>query len=351
MKRVAVALSGGVDSAVAAYRLKRRGFDVVAIHGKEWSGRWAGSCPGAADAEAARTVARYLGIPLRIVNCEVAYRREVLAQFLSELSAGRTPNPDVWCNPRIKFGVLAQAARDWGAEALATGHYARRVTRAGVLRLQLAADAEKDQTYFLAELLAEQLAFARFPLGLMRKASVRIEALRLGLPVANRPESMGLCFVGTERFRTFLRTQLPDAPGPVEDETGRRLGNHLGLHLFTIGQRHGLGLPHGPYYVAGKTVTTRTLTIVRGRTHARLLARFVSVDHPHWINGAPRLPFTARVRFRHQQPLATARIEAVGSGIRARFHQPAWAATPGQFLTVVSGRTVLGGGAIDRVHP
>lgn len=351
MTRVAVALSGGVDSAVAAARLVRRGFEVVAIHGKEWSGNWAGSCPGAADAEAARAVAACLGIPLTVVNCEAAYRQTVFEQYLAELSAGRTPNPDVWCNPRIKFGVLADAARRIGASALASGHYARRVIRRGRAWLRTGVDAFKDQSYFLAELSTAQLAFARFPLGHSRKSAVRMEARRLGLPVADRPDSMGLCFVGPERFPTFLRAFIPDHPGATLDERGVRVGSHPGTHRFTIGQRHGLGLSGGPYYVAAKDSKRHTLTVVRGRSHPRLLARAVSLDRLHWISTAPTLPRTARVRFRHQQPLIPARVRPEGEGIRVTFGAPAWAATPGQFLAIYAGSTVLGGGAIDRVHP
>lgn len=349
--RIAVALSGGVDSAVAASLLVRQGFEVIGVHGKEWSGSWGGSCPGAANAAAARSVARHLGIPLTVISCERVYREEVLQHTLSELVAGRTPNPDTLCNRIIKFGTLARAAQKLGAVALATGHYAVRSVRNGRPELRLARDNAKDQTYFLSTLTGDQLRFARFPLGTLTKPVVRALARRYRLPVAEAPESMGLCFVGPESFRAFLRVFLPDRPGSVIAADGGTLGRHPGTHLFTIGQRHGLGLSGGPYYVAAKDPRQGTLTVVRSRLSPRLHSRSVRIRRPHWILEPPRLPIRARVRFRHQLPLVPATVEAERAGIRVRFHRPAWAVTPGQQLMVVAGRTVLGGGTMDEPRP
>ncbi len=348
--RVAVALSGGVDSAVAAARLLDAGYEVIALHGKEWSGGWAGSCPAADDAEAARSVAAFLGIPLTLVNCERAYREQVFADFLTGIESGLTPNPDVACNRQIKFGFLAAVAKKIGAQAMATGHYARIISTGDSTRLFVALDPRKDQSYFLCTLTAEQLAFARFPLGRSTKVAVRAEARSRRLPVAERPESMGLCFVGTERFPAFLRAFVPKRNGQIVDETGSELGQHPGIAQYTLGQRHGLGLSGGPFYVAAKDARTETLTVVRDRTHPRLLSSGVRLTSMHWTHTPSKSP-NVMVRFRHQQRLAPATLNAAGESVTIRFREPAWAATPGQVLAVYHGDEVLGGGPIAEVYP
>lgn len=351
-QRIAVALSGGVDSAVAAARLVEDGHDVVGVHGREWSATWAGPCASADDLTAARAVAEHLGIPFHVVPCAEAYRSTVFSEVLNELAAGRTPNPDVLCNRRIKFGVLAHAARELGATVLATGHYARKVGVGAQSELHLSADAFKDQTYFLCELSPEQLAFAAFPLEASTKAAVRQEARARELPVAERAESMGLCFLGTDRYAHVVSGFLPSSFGSIRDTTGRVLGTHPGLHRFTLGQRRGIELSGGPYYVAAKEVKTNTLVVAAGRDHPALFRRSATVVTMRWMSQPLRGPTRVRVRFRHQQTFApaTAVPEADG-GIRVYWDAPAWAPTPGQTLMLVLGTQVLGGGSMSDTTP
>ena len=253
--RIAVGMSGGVDSSVAALLLQRAGHDVVGVFIRSWEDD-DGRCPAGADTVAAAAAAEHIGIDLELVDFTAVYRKRVFADFIAELRAGRTPNPDIWCNAVIKFAAFADhVLGPLGASRFATGHYAR--INASGPRLFKGEDESKDQTYFLHRITRARLAQAVFPLGGLRKAAVRELAHTAGLPNADRPESMGICFIGPRDFRSFVTQFIPRQPGSLVDDTGQSVGIHDGAHLYTIGQRHGLGLggPGAPWYVAGKDMT------------------------------------------------------------------------------------------------
>ena len=350
--RIVVGMSGGVDSSVAALLLKRAGHDVRGLFMRCWED--AGDCPAGEDAAAAAAAAAAVGIELDAVDLVADYRREVFAGFLAELRAGRTPNPDVWCNARIKFSAFAQlAGREHGAERIATGHYAR-IDPAGP-RLLRAEDENKDQTYFLYRLRRPELEQALFPLGGMLKAEVRALARAAGLPTAERRESMGICFIGKRPLRQFLAEHIPERPGAILDERGRRIGEHAGAHLYTIGQRSGLGLggAGAPWYVAGKDIEANTVTAVRGSRHRLLLCGRVRLIDASWVSGRPPPPnwvYTCRLRHRMEPAPCTLEHAAAGRATVA-FAAGQAAVAAGQALVVYDGINCLGGGTIDETFP
>ena len=304
-ERILVALSGGVDSAVAALRLKESGADVACAYMKNWinEDNVIGDCPWEQDITDASAVAAHLGLPFQVVNLMQDYRDKVVAYLLDGYQRGLTPNPDVMCNRDIKFGVFRAWARDHGFTAVATGHYAQRGTHPtdGYTLLE-GADGNKDQTYFLAMLDQAQLADARFPIGDLPKPEVRRLAAAAGLPNAAKKDSQGICFIGQVKMQDFLREYVPDAPGPIVRATdGTVLGEHHGLHYFTLGQRKGIGVPSNTdgqaYVVVGKRAEDRAL--------------LVAFDGP----AAPGL-FTTEVRvhgLRGNAPLPTAPSELEGT--------------------------------------
>lgn len=350
---ILAALSGGVDSAVAASLLVREGLAVEGLFMRNWEEEDpARPCPAEADAADAEAVARILGIPFHRRDFAVEYWEAVFARALDEFRAGRTPNPDVLCNREIKFGVLLEQARNLGAAAIATGHYARIEARGGKLRLLRGADPDKDQSYFLHALDQSQLAASRFPIGHLRKLEVRAIARDLGLPVHDKPDSTGLCFVGERRFRPFLERFLGRREGEIRDTGERCLGHHPGVHLFTHGQRAGLGglrgAAEGAWYVVAKAVAENRLYVAQDPNHPWLLSRTVRTAPVHWIAGEPparRFACTAKLRYR--QPDQSCTVEVLDSGeAMARFVVPQRAVTPGQFLVFYCGEECLGGGVI-----
>jgi tRNA-specific 2-thiouridylase len=370
--RVIVALSGGVDSAVAAWRLKRAGHDVHALHMTNWDepDDELGYCTAADDHQAALAVARELDVPLHRVSFAREYRDRVFRHFLDEYAAGRTPNPDVLCNREVKFGVCLEYARRLGGDVLATGHYARLAHGGGgvggdtveddgrgPVRLLRAVDRNKDQTYFLHQVPADALARAAFPIGDLPKDEVRALARRAGLPVYDRPDSTGICFVGERPFREFLSRYLPAQPGPIEAESGERLGTHSGLMYYTAGQRQGLGLggragaTEDAWYVAAKDVARNALIVVQGHDHPRLLCPAFDCGAPHWIGPAPALALECRVQVRHRQADVPARVVPSGHGVRVELTTPMRAVAPGQYAVFYDGDACLGGAVIERTEP
>jgi tRNA-specific 2-thiouridylase len=357
--RVVVAMSGGVDSSVAASLLVEAGHDVIGLsmqlydqrEGQPGGPESFGSCCSLDDLQDARRVATTLGIPHYIVNFEEAFDRVVVRNFVGEYAAGRTPIPCVHCNADLKFAHLVERAAGLDAAAVATGHYARVALAEDrrTYRLLRGADPDKDQSYFLFPLTQDQLAHALFPVGMLTKPAVRAHAERLGLSVAHKPDSHEICFVPDGRTGDFVERHLeqPPADGEIVDSAGRVLGRHAGLHRYTVGQRKGLGLSApAPLYVL-KLEPADSRLVVGSRDE--LGRATFSASSVNWIAGRrPPEPrrVTARIRHRHADAPATV-IAEPPSGATVTFDTPQLAVTPGQAVVFYDGDEVLGGGWID----
>jgi tRNA-specific 2-thiouridylase len=347
-REVAAALSGGVDSAVAAARLVAQGGRVVGMTLRLRDGQAGPAVPRPEAIERARVVSQRLGIPFRVIDAQEAFKREVVDYFIAEYAAGRTPNPCVRCNRFIRFGLLMERALALGADKLATGHYARIRPIDGAYQLLRGSDAQKDQSYFLHALTQEQLAHTCFPLGRLRKGEVRDLAHQYDLPVAEHPESQDVCFLMEGDYREFLEEQVPEAmkPGPIRDTAGRLLGEHRGLAAYTIGQRRGLDVPASePLYVV--TLKPEENTVIVG-TSGELRRDKCLVESVHYISGdVPRGPFRAEAQIRYRaDPAAVTVNPTAGERASIRFDEGQRGVTPGQFLVLYQGDVVLGGGVI-----
>ena len=361
-QRIVVGLSGGVDSAVSAWLLKQQGHEVVGLFMKNWEGDDDDVyCSANVDFVDAAAVADVLGIEIEHVNFAAEYRERVFAEFLREYRAGRTPNPDVLCNAEIKFKAFLDHALRLGAEAIATGHYARVRRREGRFELLKGLDPLKDQSYFLHRLSQAQLARTRFPVGELAKTEVRRLAAEIGLPNAQKKDSTGICFIGERPFREFLNRWLSHEPGPIRDERGRHLGRHVGLSFYTLGQRQGLGIggvkergaarggaEHAPWYVAGKDLAANVLQVVQGHDHAALQSRSLWADDCSWVAGTPPLTGRYAAKSRYRQADAACAFVPSEPGFRLDFDAPQWAVTPGQSAVLYDGDICLGGGVIQR---
>ena len=354
-KRVVVGMSGGVDSSVAAYRLTEEGYDVVGLFMKNWEeSDEDGACTAEADFADVRRVANALGIPYYTVNFSAEYRERVFAEFLREYEAGRTPNPDVLCNREIKFGPFLQYAKSIGADYIATGHYCRIRHENGQGILLKAADAEKDQTYFLNQLRGEQLRDVLFPVGDLKKPEVRAIASELGLSTADKKDSTGICFIGERNFRAFLQNYLPAKPGEIRTEDGRKVGEHCGVMYYTIGQRKGLniggvaGAGEGRWFVVRKDVKQNILYVQQNEGGA-LLSAGLTAHGMNWINGAPeKQTFRCTAKFRYRQPEQGVTVtQEEGGRLRVVFDREQRAITEGQYVVLYDGEVCLGGAVID----
>ncbi|MDE2350068.1 MAG: tRNA 2-thiouridine(34) synthase MnmA [Gammaproteobacteria bacterium] len=353
---VIVGMSGGVDSAVAALRLREAGCDVQGLFMANWDDDEA-YCTAAADYQDARRVCELLGIALHRVNFAAEYRQRVFDHFLRELAAGRTPNPDVLCNREIKFGVALDYMHRLGAEWVATGHYARVAHEAGGPRLLKAVDGSKDQSYFLHAIAPAALARTLFPLGDLPKTEVRRRAHAAGLPVHDKPDSTGICFIGERPFADFLSAYVDDAPGPIETAEGLVIGRHRGLAFYTLGQRGGLGLggradsQPAPWYVAAKDAARRALIVVQSPDHPLLLSSEFEATDAHWLVPARAGgEFDCNVKTRYRQRDLKCRVAVQSDGrLRVRLEEPARAVTPGQYAVFYDGDVCLGGAVIWRL--
>lgn len=367
--RIIVGLSGGVDSAVTAYLLKKAGHEVVGIFMKNWEDDDDGEyCSTRQDFLDAASVADVLGIEIEHVNFAKEYRDRVFAEFLTEYQAGRTPNPDIFCNSEIKFKAFLDHAMRLGAEKIATGHYARVRHNTDLERYELlkGVDVKKDQSYFLHRLNQQQLSKSLFPLGEYEKTVVREIAAEIALPNATKKDSTGICFIGERPFREFLNQYIAAEEGAIKDPDGRVVGKHMGLSFYTIGQRQGLGIGgvkprkgeqqdgvHKPWFVARKDVKNNTLWAVQGHDHPWLLNKTVVAADMSWCGGvAPTAGrYTAKTRYRQADAACVLqlRLEAAqGSGQwRMQFDEPQWAVTPGQSVVLYDGDVCLGGGIIQ----
>jgi tRNA-uridine 2-sulfurtransferase len=359
-QRIVLGLSGGVDSSVAAWLLKREGHEVIGVFMKNWEDDDTDEyCTSREDLVDAAAVADVIGIEVEAVNFAREYRERVFARFLSEYRAGRTPNPDVLCNSEIKFRAFLDHALALGADRIATGHYARLREGGDGVALLKAVDTAKDQTYFLHQLTQRQLGSALFPVGELTKREVRAIARENGIPTHAKKDSTGICFIGERPFRDFLARYLPRTPGPIEDPEGHVLGHHHGLAYYTLGQRQGLGIGgtrgggEAPWFVAAKDAARNALVVVQGHDDPRLYARALEVTDMHWIAGdPPRSGSRLAAKTRYRMADAGCSLAAMDGGRwRAEFDGPQWAPSPGQYLVLYDGDVCLGGGVIaERVR-
>ncbi|MFZ2649803.1 MAG: tRNA 2-thiouridine(34) synthase MnmA [Burkholderiaceae bacterium] len=368
-QRIVVGLSGGVDSAVSAWLLKRSGHEVVGVFMKNWEDddtNNAGSkyCTSNADFVDAAAVADVLNIDIEHVNFASDYKDRVFAEFLREYRAGRTPNPDVLCNAEIKFKAFLDHALRLGAQKIATGHYARVRERGGRFELLRGLDRTKDQSYFLHRLNQAQLAKTLFPVGELPKTEVRRLALEAHLPVAAKKDSTGICFIGERPFREFLERYLANQPGPIKDERGRTVGKHVGLSFYTLGQRKGMGIgglrparsargggDHQAWFVARKEIASNTLVVVQGHNHPMLQSLRLHALDASWVAGEPPAAAHRSAKTRYRQADAACALsgptQAEGRQFSLDFDEPQWAVTPGQSAVLYDAEVCLGGGVIE----
>jgi len=352
--RIVVGVSGGVDSSVAALLLRDAGFEVTGLFMQNWADDGSGGCRAEDDRRDAVAVCGTLGLPIRFRDFSREYWGGVFQHFLSEYAAGRTPNPDVLCNREIKFKHFLDAAHELGAEAIATGHYARVDCVEGRYRLLRAKDRGKDQSYFLHQLGQHQLAATRFPLGELHKDEVRRIATEQQLPTAAKKDSTGICFIGERDFREFLGRYLPARTGEIRDPDGNRVGEHPGVFYYTLGQREGLhiggvrGRAQAPWFVVGKDVERNLLYVDQGHDSPWLQSRSLRSEAMHWIDGhapASHVSCTAQTRYRQADEDCEVEVNDDGS-VTVHFARPQRAVTPGQSLVLYDGDTCLGGAVI-----
>ena len=350
MKKALIAMSGGVDSSVAALLTQRRGFECLGCTMQLYDGPDESTCCSLDDVEDARAVARRLGMPFYVFNCKEEFRREVMEPFAESYRRGLTPNPCIECNRALKFGKLLRRAEELGCDTLVTGHYARIEPDGEGYHLKKAADPDKDQTYVLYMLTQAQLSRLQFPLGELTKAQARRMAEENGFVNADKPDSQDICFVPDGDYASVIRqiTGGELTAGSFVDQSGRVLGLHKGLECYTVGQRRGLGIALGePAYVLA--VRPEDGSVVLGPDEA-LYSRQVTVPVFHWISGsAPKDPVRARakIRYRHREKDCIVTPLPDG-GARIEFDEPQRAVTPGQSAVVYDGDEVLGGGVIGR---
>ncbi len=363
-QKVVVGLSGGVDSAVSAWLLKQQGYEVIGIFMKNWEDDDTGEyCSSNVDFVDAAAVADVIGIEIEHVNFAAQYKDRVFAEFLREYGAGRTPNPDVLCNAEIKFKAFLDHALRLGAERIATGHYAR--VRQNPLdqkfELLKGLDPSKDQSYFLHRLNQAQLSKTLFPIGELHKTEVRRLALEIGLPNARKKDSTGICFIGERPFRDFLNRYIAREPGPIKDEKGRTIGQHVGLSFYTLGQRQGLGIggikakgaqrgggEHAPWFVARKDRGNNTLWVVQGHEHPWLLSHHLQAQDSSWVASIAPSASALAAKTRYRQSDASCALEpGADDNFALMFTQAQWAVTPGQSAVLYQGEVCLGGGVIS----
>jgi len=344
-KKIVVAMSGGVDSSVSAALLKQTGFNVVGVMMKFWKEGSDGKnrCCSIESEKLARLVAKKIGIPFYVINAEREFKKKVVDYFIKEYKSGNTPNPCVVCNKEIKFGLLIDKALKMGADYVATGHYARILGgSANKLFLLKGRDIEKDQSYFLWQLNQKQLSKVLFPVGGYTKTQVRELAKKLDLPTAETPESQEVCFV-QDTTNNFLKKYLKAKPGNIVDGNGKLVGKHFGLCFYTIGQRKGLELPQGPWFVVAKDFKKNILIVSKNKKD--LLSKDLIANNVSWISGKePKLPIKIKARIRYRAKEAGATVYKLrGKNYKLVFDKPQQAITSGQSAVFFSGQQLLGG--------
>lgn len=351
--KIAIGISGGVDSAVSAYLLKKQGYDVMGVFMKNWNEEDEnGVCTADQDFEDVRRVCDKIGIPYYSVNFAREYWERVFSLFLEEYKAGRTPNPDVLCNKEIKFKAFLDFCMDIGAEEIATGHYCR-VNKWDGTRLLKGRDLRKDQSYFLCTLKAEQLERVEFPVGGYTKEYVRQIAREAGLPVADKKNSTGICFIGERNFRKFLQGYLPAQPGEMRTTAGEYIGMHQGLMYYTLGQRRGLNIggrgTGERWFVVDKDLKNNILYVEQGEDSPKLYSRVCAVGSFSFVNPMDVKEFDCTAKFRYRQPDQKVHVYVEGDHVLIEAREKQRAVTPGQYAVLYSGDECLGGGPVDAI--
>lgn len=357
MKHVVVAMSGGVDSAVAAALLIEQGYKVTAVFMHNWEEQDIdGVCTAEADFLDVKNVCNLLSIDYYSVNFAKQYREKVFAHFLQEYQKGRTPNPDVLCNREIKFGPFLQYAQMLGADYIATGHYCGIKHDGDKHYLLKAKDANKDQTYFLNQVTQPQLSKVMFPLADLCKQQVRQIAQKYHLDNATKKDSTGICFIGERKFKQFLSQYLPSQSGNIVDTLGNTVGKHDGLMYYTIGQRRGLGLGgttdggDGRWFVVEKDLSNNTLVVSHGNEDV-LMSKSLIASGVNWIPNCPQQTFRCNAKFRYRQQEQGVLVDVLPDGrIKVTFDTPQRAVTEGQYVVLYDDTCCLGGAVIDEVY-
>ena len=356
-QKVVIGMSGGVDSAVAAALLLEQGYEVTALFMRNWEEKDEdGNCTSLRDYEDMMRSCEHLGIQGYTVNFVKEYWESVFTYFLEEHSRGRTPNPDILCNSEIKFKRFLNAALSLGADFMATGHYAG-LRHDGNNHFQLlrAADDNKDQTYFLCRLNQYQLSKAIFPLHKLTKPEIRAKARALALPVAEKKDSTGICFIGERNYKEFLGNYFAAQPGEIRSVDGKSHGTHNGLMFYTLGQRKGMGIGGAgsgePWFVVHKDFKNNVLLVAQGENHPSLFALELTTEAVHWIKGIePVLPLKCTAKSRYRQKDQNVTVHSINNNcLHVVFDAPQRALTPGQSLVMYDGEVCLGGAVIDKV--
>ncbi len=352
-KKVIVGISGGVDSSVCALMLKTAGFDVQGVFMKNWTNSAPNiECTTEMDFADAEAVCDQIGIPLHQANFSGDYWDRVFKKFLSDHNEGLTPNPDILCNKEIKFRAFLDYCMEIGADYIATGHYVRVGNNGSSTKLLRGVDRTKDQSYFLHQVTSEDLAKSLFPLGDLTKQQVRKIAKDNNLITSEKKDSVGICFIGKNKYNDFIANFLGKNPGDILDEEGNKLGEHDGLMYFTLGQRQGIGLggikgkEQDSWYVAHKDKASNTLTVVQGNNHPLLFSEGCFVEDIHFVNNNKITELECDVQIRYQSKPVKAVISKLNDGYRINFLLPQLAVTPGQSAVIYSEDECLGGSVI-----
>ncbi len=357
-KKVIIGMSGGVDSSVAALLLLQQGYHVEGLFMKNWEEDDSEEyCTATEDLADAQSVSNRLGIKLHTVNFSTEYWDRVFEYFLEEYRSGRTPNPDIMCNKEIKFKAFLDYAIELGADFIATGHYARIDRSDGDLKMLKGVDENKDQTYFLYTLQQDQLAKSLFPIGELKKSTVRQLAEKAGFDTAHKKDSTGICFIGERKFTEFLQRFLPAQPGEIVTPDGDVIGQHQGLMYYTLGQRQGLGIggmktaSEEPWFVVDKNLQSNQLIAGQGHNHPLLLKQQLSASQLDWVAGkTPALEFTCKAKIRYRQTEQSCTVKVNKSNCIVCFDENQRAITPGQSVVFYDNNICLGGGIIDSMN-